>query len=63
MRIGEALKAKGVITDFRPPDVIRVAPSPLYNTYHELWKFVQIFKEVIDSNAFEHFPKERQLIS
>lgn len=63
MRISEALKARGVITDFRPPNVIRVAPSPLYNTYHEVWKFVQIFKEVIDSNEFENFPEERKPIS
>jgi kynureninase len=37
----------GVVTDKRKPDVIRVAPVPLYNTYSEVWKFVQIFKAAL----------------
>src|SRR6266550_4135801 len=28
--------------DFREPNVIRVAPTPLYNTFHEVWRFAQI---------------------
>jgi kynureninase len=36
------LQAAGVLADFRPPNVIRVAPVPLYNTFHEAWQFVQI---------------------
>lgn len=40
-----ALKKAGVVVDERKPDVLRVAPAPLYNTYCEVWDFVQIFKE------------------
>ncbi len=36
------LVAAGVKCDFREPDVIRVAPTPLYNTFHEVWQFAQI---------------------
>ena len=36
------LEAAGVKTDFREPNVIRVAPTPLYNTFHEVWRFAQI---------------------
>jgi kynureninase len=37
-----ALEAAGVVLDFRPPDVLRVAPVPLYNTFREVWRFAQI---------------------
>ncbi len=39
-----ALEALGVIGDFRPPDVVRVAPVPLYNTFHEVWRFVHLLQ-------------------
>jgi kynureninase len=35
------LEKNGVICDFREPNVIRVAPVPLYNTFHEVWIFAQ----------------------
>jgi kynureninase len=38
------LEALGVIGDFRPPDVVRVAPVPLYNTFHEVWRFVHLLQ-------------------
>jgi kynureninase len=38
----QKLEAAGVKTDFREPNVIRVAPAPLYNTFHEVWRFAQI---------------------
>jgi kynureninase len=39
------LKAAGVKCDFREPNVIRVAPTPLYNTFHEVWRFARILAE------------------
>lgn len=38
------LDAAGVRGDFREPNVIRVAPVPLYNTFHEVWRFSQILR-------------------
>ena len=36
----DALAARGVVTDFREPDIIRIAPVPLYNTYLDAWTAV-----------------------
>lgn len=63
MRVAEALRSRGVVSDFRPPNVIRLAPIPLYNTYHEIWKIVQHLKEIVDKRVYETFPQERRKIS
>jgi kynureninase len=39
------LEAAGVKCDFREPNVIRAAPTPLYNTFHEMWRFAQILAD------------------
>ena len=35
----EALQRQGIVGDYREPDVIRVAPVPLYNSFHDVWRF------------------------
>lgn len=45
----EQITAKGVIADWREPDVIRVAPVPLYNTFEEVYRFVEILKASLNS--------------
>jgi kynureninase len=63
MRISEALRARGVVTDFRPPNVIRIAPIPLYNSFREIWKIVQHLKAIIDRKEYVKIPKTRKAIS
>ncbi|KAF3491103.1 kynureninase [Arthroderma uncinatum] len=39
------LEKNGVILDERKPDVLRVAPTPMYNTFDDVWVFVRELKE------------------
>ena len=39
------LEAAGVKCDFREPTVIRAAPTPLYNSFHEVWRFACLLTE------------------
>jgi kynureninase len=41
-KLHNELIAADVKCDFREPNVIRVAPTPLYNTFHEVWRFARI---------------------
>ena len=36
-----ALLDAGVVCDFREPNIVRVAPVPLYNTFHDAWRFAE----------------------
>lgn len=43
----DALTAAGIIVDWREPNVIRLAPVALYNTYEEVWRFVEVLKGIL----------------
>ena len=42
-----ALQAEGVVCDFREPDVLRIAPVPLYNTFGEVWTFARVLEQTL----------------
>ncbi|MDX1444581.1 kynureninase [Lishizhenia sp.] len=43
----DAMTERGVVADWREPNVIRVAPAPLYNTYEDVFNFGRILEESI----------------
>ncbi len=62
-RINQALIARGVIPDFRPPNIMRLAPIPLYISYHDIWKVTQHLKAVIDNKEYQKFKDERSTVT
>lgn len=49
-QLSERLQNAGIICDKREPGVVRVAPAPLYNTFSEVFNFVQVFKGALASS-------------
>lgn len=43
----EGLMKKGIIVDWREPNVIRLAPVPLYNTFEEIWHFSETLRALV----------------
>ncbi|WP_435344571.1 kynureninase [Haloarchaeobius sp. HRN-SO-5] len=57
-RISEALRDRGVVVDYRPPDVIRVAPSPYYVTFADVWAVVDNLATIAARSLFEEYERE-----
>ncbi len=51
--IMQALIARGVIGDFRAPDLIRFGFAPLYNGYADIWDAVAILRDIMDTAAWD----------
>jgi kynureninase len=46
-KIYDALMDQGIIIDWREPNVIRLAPVPLYNTFADIWRFYNAIKSLL----------------
>lgn len=53
----ECLEEDGVVIDERKPDVIRVAPAPLYNSFVDVFQFCRVFRRAcglaLDKKEFQ----------
>lgn len=51
-RLSVALRQRGVVPDHRPPDLLRLAPSPLYTSFSECGRAVDILEELLCTGSF-----------
>lgn len=61
-RISQALRDHGVLPDYREPNVIRLAPMALYNTFEEIALVIQRIKEITLNKRYEDYPLERETV-
>ncbi|MDR0140028.1 kynureninase [Metabacillus idriensis] len=62
-RICKALKQSGVIPDYRSPNIIRLAPVALYTSYEEIWRTIQVLKDIMREKRYEQYENKREVIA
>ncbi|UCG27018.1 MAG: kynureninase [Bacteroidales bacterium] len=63
LQICEALKQRNIVPDFRPPDIIRIAPSSFYNRFEDIWILVKVLRDLIDNREYEKCTPGSKLIT
>jgi kynureninase len=48
----QAMIARGVIGDFRDPDILRLGLTPLYLSHEDVWRAGEILKKVIETDEW-----------
>ena len=51
--IMQALIARGVIGDFRAPEILRFGFAPIYNSYQDVWSAAQALLEIMQSGEWK----------
>lgn len=63
VRITRALKARGIVPDFRPPNVIRLAPVALYTRYRDVGEVIMALQAIVESGEHLQFADERAVVA
>lgn len=51
--IYQAIKKKGIVSDFRTPDILRFGITPMYLSYQDIFEVVQSIKKVMETKAWD----------
>ncbi len=62
-QISQALRARGVVPDFREPNLIRFGFAPLYTTFTEVEQALAVIDDVMSSGDYLSFPETRQRVT
>jgi len=62
-RICKALKENRIIPDFRAPNIVRLAPVALYNTFTDVYDVVATLKRIMEDKEYERFANEREVVA
>jgi kynureninase len=56
------LKTAGVVPDFRGPDLIRLAPSPLYTRFADCAEAISRLRRIVETGAHLRLPHAAALV-
>lgn len=63
IKITQALKANGVTPDFRFPNVIRLAPVPLYVSFEDVYDVIEIIEKIMNEKEYENYTNKRGIVA
>jgi kynureninase len=63
LRICKALRGEGVIVDHRPPNLVRLGPSPLVTSYADCCEAIRRLETIMQSHSYKQYSVERDLVS
>ena len=63
IRLTKAMKDKGVVPDFRFPNVIRLAPVAFYVSFEDVYKMVDIIIDIMENKDYEKYDGNRGTVA
>jgi kynureninase len=61
-QLSRALRRAGVVPDYRPPSIIRLAPVALYTSFTDCWEAIQRLRQVLETGAYRAMKEDRELV-
>jgi kynureninase len=63
VRICRALKPVGVLPDYRPPHIVRLAPVALTTSFLDCYQAVQRLRDIMEHCRYEEYARTRELVA
>jgi kynureninase len=61
--LSRALRDRGVVVNYRPPNVVRLAPSPYYVSHEDVWTAVDELRTILDGDVHEDYREQAQSVT